>query len=222
MAGQGPPAVEMPKPRVQGSFYGLAIDARRVLFLLDISGSMFGPKLAAAKRELNGVVNQLPGDAWFGIIVFNSQLTTWQPRLVPATSVNKQKAGYFVDSLQARGRTATYDALERALHMDAEAVYLVSDGLPTCGKIVPIPAIAAVVNPLQPGPTGLAVHDWDPDPDDPRGPVVPPRARGAESGRISGIAQLKAESPEIICLAIFASHAPPKSARQLEGHVALC
>lgn len=145
---QGQAAAEAPKPRPQGSFYGLAIDARRVLFVLDISGSMFGPKLAAAKRELNGVVAQLPVESWFGIMAFNSQLTAWQPRLVPATYVNKQKAGYFVDSLQARGPTATYDVLERALHLDAEAVYLVSDGLPTCGTIVPMPAIAAVVNRL--------------------------------------------------------------------------
>jgi hypothetical protein len=145
-AGQGQPVVAQPmEARAQVSFYGLAIDARRVVFVLDISGSMHGAKLAAAKQEFSGVVAQLPDDAWFGVVVFSSQLATWQPRLVPATSINKHKACFFVNSLQARGDTATYDALEAALRMDAEAVYLVTDGLPTCGTIVPMPAIAAAV-----------------------------------------------------------------------------
>ena len=139
-----PGPAQAPEPR-RGSYYGLAIEAQRVVFVLDTSLSMLGPKLVAAKRELNGAIAQLPGETWFGIVVFNSQVTKWQQRLVRASYVNKQRATYFVDSLQPAGSTATYDALETALRMDGESVYLVSDGLPTCGKIVPMPAISAAV-----------------------------------------------------------------------------
>ena len=53
-----------------------------------------------------------------------------------ATRANKQDAVRFINRLLAKGKTATYDALEAAFRYDAEAIYLLSDGDPNHGKIV--------------------------------------------------------------------------------------
>jgi inter-alpha-trypsin inhibitor heavy chain H1 len=114
----------------------LPLYAKRLIFVIDISGSMNGPRILAAKRELAQAIERLKDDVAFGIVVFNSQVQTWQKRLVPATAVNKRAAGYFIEGLGAGGMTASYDALHSALQYDGEAVYFLTDGAPTAGKIV--------------------------------------------------------------------------------------
>jgi len=127
------------------SYYGLTIQARRMVFVLDVSSSMNGPRLLAAKRELTTAIEGLPNDAAFNIIAFSSQVVAWQQRLVPATPATKQAARQFLYGLQANGRTAAYDALEAAFRLDVEAIYFLSDGEPTAGKIVAPAAILAAV-----------------------------------------------------------------------------
>jgi hypothetical protein len=132
-------------PAGGSSYYGLPIYARRMVFVLDTSGSMEGPRLSGAKRELMRAISGLPGDTAFGIVVFNDRVVTWQKGLMPATLGAKQAAGRFVAGLRAGGKTVTYDALEAALRFDAEAIYLLSDGEPHGGKIaVPAAIVAAL------------------------------------------------------------------------------
>jgi Ca-activated chloride channel family protein len=118
------------------SYYGLAIHARRVVFVIDISGSMQGARIAAAKRELAGAVQALPEDREFNILAYNQAVGVWQPSLVRATDANKQNATRFVAYLNATGHTATYDAIDAAFRFDVEAVYFLTDGEPTTGKFV--------------------------------------------------------------------------------------
>ena len=115
------------------------------MFVIDTSGSMNGLRLQTAKRELTTAVNALPSDAELGILVFNTQVTVWRPALIPATPAAKQEATYFIRNLAAGGRTAAYDALDRAFHFDPEAIYFLSDGEPTCGRIVALDGILAAV-----------------------------------------------------------------------------
>ena len=132
---------------VQGgrSYYGLPLNARRVVFVVDISGSMTGQRLAAAKRELTGAISGMPEDTQLGLVAFSTRVVPWRPELAAATPANKQNALRFVNQLMARGRTATYDALEAAFCYDAEAIYLLSDGAPNHGKVVdPVQIITAI------------------------------------------------------------------------------
>ena len=116
--------------------------------MIDISGSMAGPRLAMAQRELTSVVSGLPEDASLGLVAFSTQVLPWRKELAGATRANKQDAYRFINRLMARGRTATYDALEVAFHYDAEAIYLLSDGDPNHGKIVnPAGIIMAISGP---------------------------------------------------------------------------
>ena len=123
-------------PQGGSSYYGLPLYARRVVFVIDISGSMAGPRLAMAQRELTSVVGGLPEDASLGLVAFSTQVLPWRKELAAATRANKQDAFRFIKLLVARGSTATYDALEVAFRYDAEAIYLLSDGEPNHGKIV--------------------------------------------------------------------------------------
>lgn len=124
-------------------YYGIDIHAKRILFILDHSGSMkdpwYGmPRLDRAKGELIKAIRALSGDAEFGIVAFHTRVHQWNDGLVEATEANKDLAIEFVRSLGFGDRTNTYAALRSALDYDAdlEAVYLLTDGKPTIGEIV--------------------------------------------------------------------------------------
>jgi hypothetical protein len=117
------------------SYYGLSIQAKRIVFVIDISGSMHGPRLEAAQRELMRAIDKLPETTSLSIVAFSDRITVWRKTLMRATPPSKRAAGQFVDLLRAGGRTAAYDALEAAFRFDAEAIYFLSDGAPNAGKI---------------------------------------------------------------------------------------
>jgi HEAT repeat protein len=128
-----------------GSYYGMPIFAERLVFVLDTSGSMTGPKIDAAKRELIKALSGLSDHVQFGIVVFNGTVTTWQKQLVPATEKSKHAAILYVASQTTHSNTASYDALETAFGFDTEAIYFLSDGAPHGGKITaPVDIVAAV------------------------------------------------------------------------------
>ena len=127
------------------SYYGLAIEARRMVFVVDISGSMAGGRLQAVKRELTTAIDGLPPEAAFNLVIFSSRVAAWQRSLRPATPAVKQAARAYVYNLRAGGDTAAYDALEAAFQFNVEAIYFLSDGDPNLGKIVAPAAIVAAV-----------------------------------------------------------------------------
>jgi hypothetical protein len=129
----------------RASYYGLPLFAQRVVFVFDTSGSMAGDRLVAAKRELANAIVGLPENCSFGIVVFNTRIASWQKQLVPATQANKDAAARFVGGLVAREQTGTYDALAAAFNYDAEAIYLLTDGAPTTGRLTnPVDIVAAI------------------------------------------------------------------------------
>jgi hypothetical protein len=118
-----------------GDYYGLPLFAERLVFVIDTSGSMTGPRIVAAKRELIRAINGLPDHAHFGVVAFNGRVTCWHRELLPADAESKRKAIAFVESQQPESNTASYDALEAAFGFDTEAIYFLSDGAPHGGKI---------------------------------------------------------------------------------------
>jgi hypothetical protein len=137
-----PPAGSYIKVR---EYYGIPICSRRVVFVLDTSGSMRGKKIGAAQAELIRAVRDLPADVEFSIIAFDNSVRVWQNTLMPATEEMKQIAVNFVLDQQARNNTASFDALEAAFGLDPEAIYFVSDGAPHGGKIeVPADIVATI------------------------------------------------------------------------------
>ncbi len=81
------------------------------------------------------------------MVAFNSSATSWQRKLVPADLKMKRAAIEFVERQLPHANTASFDALETALAFDTEAIYFLSDGAPTGGKVVaPVDIITAITN----------------------------------------------------------------------------
>ncbi|NND96241.1 MAG: VWA domain-containing protein [Pirellulaceae bacterium] len=124
-------------------YYGIDINAKRLMFIIDHSGSMRAPvyggtRLTRAKLALIRAIKELPEDHEFSIVFYESAVRVWRPELVYASEKNKTAAYRFINQLGYGGSTNTYGALRRALEFDddLEAVFLLSDGIPTSGPIV--------------------------------------------------------------------------------------
>ena len=132
----------------QPSYYGLPLYGSKIVFIADYSGSMAGPKLQAAQRELSNAISQLPGDATFNVIAFHSEVFLWKKELQAASPQNREAATRFVYSGQAAAMTNSYEALHTALQQDCDAIYFLTDGTPTVGKITSPKQIVDVITAL--------------------------------------------------------------------------
>lgn len=124
-------------------YYGIDIYAKRLLFVIDRSGSMKDivagqSRIQRAKRELITAINGLDERCEFSIVIFDNNITAWRDELVEANDDNKRNAIRFVEYLAAGKTTNTYGALRRALDFDPqlEAIFLLTDGQPTTGLIL--------------------------------------------------------------------------------------
>jgi hypothetical protein len=118
-----------------GEYYGIPICAKRVVFVLDTSLSMRGGKIEAAKTELIRAIQALPKEVHFSLISFDSSVRVWRRELVAATEQMKNIAVNVVYEQNLGPNTASYDALEAAFELEPEAIYFLSDGAPSGGKV---------------------------------------------------------------------------------------
>ncbi|MSR70127.1 MAG: hypothetical protein EXS17_07270 [Phycisphaerales bacterium] len=120
------------------SFMGVETSAKRIVYILDFSGSMFGavdnPKIDHVLLELKKSVNRLPADHSFFVIFFDDQeLAMPAAALVAATSSNKSKYFQWADTesvgASAHGGTDPSGALALALsRLKPDSIYLLTDG----------------------------------------------------------------------------------------------
>ncbi|HEX4611347.1 MAG TPA: VWA domain-containing protein [Urbifossiella sp.] len=127
------------------SYYGIPIRTRRVVFVVDCSGSMIGDRLASAKAELTKVIERLPAKTEFNIVAYSTTVVPWSPTPVVLTDATRKSAVATVAGLRAAGGTSTYDALSAALNMNADTIFLLTDGEPSSGTIVQTDAIVAAI-----------------------------------------------------------------------------
>ena len=117
------------------SYYGLPLYGARIVFIIDYSGSMAGAKMDAAKRELQNAVAVLPAAVKFNIIAFHTDVIPWKEGLQPVSPAIKQEATLWIASGLPTKQTNSYGALEAALGQDCDAIYFLTDGSPTTGKV---------------------------------------------------------------------------------------
>src|SRR5262249_30218091 len=117
-----------------GEYYGIPICAKRIVFVLDTSGSMRSGRLDAAKVELIRAIKELPKEFCFSISALQSTGRVGQRGPVRANKPIKQTALKVGLKKEARNDTATFDALEAAFDLEPEAIYLLSDGAPQGGE----------------------------------------------------------------------------------------
>ncbi len=125
------------------TYYNFKIYSDRVLFVVDVSGSMKWPntephRIDVAKRELVKAIRSLDEKTLFNLATFAGHVNMWQKKgEVPANGANKQKALAWIEaSLLPRGATNTYAALIDGLRVNplVDTVYFLSDGIPSTGK----------------------------------------------------------------------------------------
>lgn len=146
-----PPA---PTRESQVHFFHVPILSDRLIFLIDLSGSMREPspqggtKLDVARKGLLETLRPLSPSTRFGIVglgcdeegrYLEPEKKTWQgrPVLLPAVPAVKADAERWIGALEARGWTNLYDGIARAFEApDVDTIYLYSDGGASKGTFV--------------------------------------------------------------------------------------
>ena len=125
---------------VKSDFFGIPVKGSRVVFVIDISGSMQWSlaggrgargtgrgqsggggggtiKIDKAKSELLKAVNGLPPETQFNVIFYADDVTRWHRKLVLATNRNKRALARRLEGENANGWTNMFDALKAGLEL---------------------------------------------------------------------------------------------------------
>jgi Ca-activated chloride channel homolog len=78
---------------------------RRVVILLDRSGSMQGEPISQARKAIDACLGVLTGEDSFGLVAFDDEVSTFQPALVYGTRELRDRAHEFLMRVEARGGT---------------------------------------------------------------------------------------------------------------------
>ena len=134
--------------QVTTSFFGINMAADRILFVIDVSGSMEFPtedgpdgekrvRFDVVKAELLRTLTALPDDCLLDIVVFSSGVHSYKGELFPLTPENRADSLTWVEELTAGGGTNIHDAVWTALNYDGvDTVFFLSDGDPSMGRIL--------------------------------------------------------------------------------------
>lgn len=123
------------------TYHGVPVLSTRMVFLVDISGSMSEvtgneSRIEQSKKELLRVLSQLGPSAQVNMIFFDDRIEPWRKGLVPIKT-NLKEAQSLISKVAPRGQTNIFDALEFAFsHKEADTIYLLSDGDPTNGRVI--------------------------------------------------------------------------------------
>lgn len=123
------------------------VTAKRLIFVLDCSGSMVShfpddeghtvTRLEFVARQLKHVVTEVLTDAQqFNLIKFQgSSASEWKHGVTPLNDANIASAQTFISGMRADGGTPMHAALSKAMSDPAAyAIYLLTDGEPTGSK----------------------------------------------------------------------------------------
>lgn len=111
-----------------------------LVFVMDTSGSMRGPKIEQARNALKYCLGQLSPKDRFGLFGFATAVDPYEEKLLDASEEQVTKAKKWVDGLDASGGTAINAALEAALKLrpkDGDRPFTIvffTDGQPTIGE----------------------------------------------------------------------------------------
>ncbi|XP_029969327.1 inter-alpha-trypsin inhibitor heavy chain H2 [Salarias fasciatus] len=121
---------------------------KNIVFVIDVSGSMWGVKMKQTVEAMQAILDDLSIDDHFSIIDFNHNVRCWSEDLVPGSSLQVADAKKYIQSIKPNGGTNINEALMRAVQMLVKAsnqglidprsvsmIILVSDGDPTVGEI---------------------------------------------------------------------------------------
>lgn len=147
------PPKQIPWDEPRPSFYGMTIYAKRVVFVIDRSGSMASSvagetRLAKAQQEIQKAIKALTDSDFFNIVAFDHRMEVFKTKLIQATDANKKEGIRFAYGLEPRGETACYEPLKMGLEAspDLELMLFLSDGEPNAGALPDPSAIVVAIS----------------------------------------------------------------------------
>jgi hypothetical protein len=119
----GPPAA---------TFFQAPVEGKRVVYVIDRSASMgLGDGLSAARRELLASLGRLLPSTHFQVIFYNREAEVLRlggrSDLLPASADNVRAAARRLEHLRAEGGTNHLQALMRALSLEPDVIFFVTD-----------------------------------------------------------------------------------------------
>lgn len=147
-------------------FCGIPVVGTRILFVVDLSGSMGLPmqvrvrkaegiateqktRLFYAKQQLKEALDSLPENSQFNLITYNGnpKAKHWSKQLVKATKKSKDRAKKFIDGMRADGGTNMWSGMGLGLKMKSlvygarydsavDEMFVLSDGAPNLGDVI--------------------------------------------------------------------------------------
>ena len=161
-AGDGDVQTVPSDPATLPTYYDIPIRGRRVIFVMDISASMWGPKSEAALAELSRAVRTLRTTNRFNVIFFNEHPYPWRKELLPAFPYQKLECVTSFQELETKKYTNIYNSIERALGFaglgrfaledppGVDDVFVLTDGEPNRGRYRDQRGILAGLDALDP------------------------------------------------------------------------
>ncbi|XP_044533788.1 inter-alpha-trypsin inhibitor heavy chain H2 [Gracilinanus agilis] len=121
---------------------------KNILFVIDVSGSMWGIKMKQTVEAMKTILDDLRAEDQFSVVDFNHNVRSWRDDLVLASKAQITDAKKYIEKIQPNGGTNINEALLRAIFILNEAsnlgmldpnsvslIILVSDGDPTVGEL---------------------------------------------------------------------------------------
>ncbi|KAJ8269201.1 hypothetical protein COCON_G00118080 [Conger conger] len=121
---------------------------KNIVFVIDVSGSMWGLKMKQTVEAMKTILDDLSIDDYFSIIDFNHNVRCWSEEMVSGSSIQIDEAKQYIQDIKPSGGTNINEAILRAIHVLTKAsnhglldsrsvsmILLVSDGDPTVGEI---------------------------------------------------------------------------------------
>lgn len=130
------------------SYYGITTSSKKMIFILDISGSMRAAaaedekvvsgesrvvtkeekvegttKMDVAKKHLIRAIEKLDPKTTFNIIVYSNTFHQWNKEMVQASPASKKEAIMFIEKQEAKGATNIFDPLESAIQIAGRGAF---------------------------------------------------------------------------------------------------
>ncbi len=138
------------------SFYGMAFNAKRALFVLDRSGSMSGSRMTKLQDQMAALLDQIQASGravHYAIITFDDTADSSlnKSALLDNNEADHKKATRFVRRMEADGGTAMNEALRHAEENflskhNLDTIFFLTDGDPSDGKPEDVLALALTLH----------------------------------------------------------------------------
>jgi len=127
-------AADAPVITIPGSgFFGIVAKGNKFVYVVDCSGSMTGLPFTRAKQEVMRSISSLSEDQAYSIIFFATEnYPMYSPSIInhmeKPTSDALQRTENWLDRFSIKGGTAPQGALLKALQMEPDAIFFLTDG----------------------------------------------------------------------------------------------